>query len=98
MMTRRVYDQAKIDGAQTHQVRRNPEIAHSHNGEEHRERDGAAYDQTGSQLQEEEKENQDYQQSAFDQVRRGGVNGLIDERTAIVERVDLDSRRQGPSN
>ena len=72
-----------------------PSASMRSNGEEHRERDGRGDDQAGAEVAEEDEEHGDDEERALEQVRRARcASTLVDQVGPLVDRVDLDARRE----
>jgi hypothetical protein len=85
---RAVDDQAEVDGAEAHQVSRDPRRAHEEHGEQHRERDGDRDDDARPQIAEQQEEDAHDQRRADEEVLADRVNRVIDELRAVVKRLD----------
>ena len=93
---RAVHDQAEVDGPQAQQAGGDAEAQHAGEGEEHRQRDGQRHDGRRPQVAQEEEQHGDDQQAALEQVAAHGVDDVVDQLGAVVDRLDLARRRAAP--
>ena len=91
---RSVHDHSEIDRAQAHQVRADAEQAHAQKADQHRERNDRGRDQRSPQIAEKQEQHDGHQHKALEQVLLDGVDRAVDHEGLIVERNDLDARRQ----
>ena len=83
-----IHDQAKINGAQTHQIASYPKHVHQDNGKKHGKRDYRSYNQSGSKITQEKDQNKDHDQCPFQQVCFDGADRIIHHFGTIQKRVD----------
>ncbi len=86
------------EAAQAHEVRGDPGRAHDDEADEEREREGEDDDERRPELGDEEEEDQDHEEAAFEQGVDDGLDAGLDERGAVVEDVQPDSRRKRVPN
>ena len=82
-----VDDQAKIDGAQAHQIATDPVGRHAGEREQHAQWDDRGGDQGGTEVAQQGEQHHDHQQRAFEQVFLHRGDGFFDQRGAIVHRL-----------
>ena len=88
---RAVHDHPEVDGAEAHEVGREPELAHPDEGEQHRERDHARHDERAADLAEQQQEHGDDEEAAFEEVRLHRVRRPPDEVGLVVEFFHADA-------
>ena len=91
---RAVDDEPEVDGAETHEARRDPRRPHQVRREQHRQRDRQGDDQASANVSEEDEEHADHEQPPLCQIVEHGVERPGDQFRAVVDDVDLDSGRQ----
>ena len=91
---RAVDQQPEVDGAQAHQVSREPEGVHHRHREQQREGNGEGHHQPRAQVAQQHQQHQHHQQRALEQVLAHGGDGAVHHRAAIVEGLDARARRQ----
>ena len=65
---RAIHDEAKVEGAQAHQVAADPRPHHADGRHQHGQRDGQGRNQRRPQVAQEEKQHGNHQEGAFGQV------------------------------
>ena len=80
-------DQAEIECAEAHQVRRNAAAQHPEAGHQHGDRDHQRRDQRRPEIAEQQEQHDDNQQRPFGQVLRNCLDRGIDERRAVEHRL-----------
>ncbi len=101
---RRIDDQPEVDRPEAHQVRRDVEVPHPDDGNEHRQRNRRRHNQSRAKLQQEQEQHRDDDQAALHQVRDGRPNRPVHQIPPVVEEFDrhpardrlLRSPRAGP--
>ena len=90
---RAIHHQADGDGQTTerHQVGRNAQLVHGHEGEQRREHQRADHDQRRAHVTKEEEEHDDDQQNAFEQHLGHRPQRGIDQFRTVVIRLDLQA-------
>ena len=91
---RAIDDHAEVDRAQAQQAGGDAELQHAAEGEQHRQRNRDGNDHRSAQVAEEGEQHGDHEQAAFEQVFLDGVDDVIDQFGAIVDRRDVDVGRQ----
>ena len=89
-----VHDETEVDGAEGHQVGRDPEHAHAREADQHREGDDRGDDERRPDVAEEEEQDEDDQQAALDEVPAHGRRGAVDDLALVVERLDVHPGRE----
>jgi len=89
-----VDDQAEVDGAEAHQVARQPEETHARERHQHGERDRDRDDEAGAQVAEQEEEHHDDQHRTLQQVVLDRADRALHQGRAVVVGYDLDAGRQ----
>ena len=87
---RAVHDDAEVDGAETHQVGRDPEYAHEDEGKEHRERDDRRHDQTRADVAQEDDQYDEDDDRTLDQIADHGRYVAVYELRAVQVGTDGD--------
>jgi len=80
-----VHDEPKVDRAQAHQVSREAGGSHCNEGAQHRQRDHRGHQQSASNVSEQQEKHQHDQDTAFDEIRRHGADGSVDQVGTVVE-------------
>jgi hypothetical protein len=84
------------EAAERHQVRRDSELVHRHEGDERCEHERCHDDQAGSEVAEEHEQHHDDQRDALDQHLDDGPERRVDQLGAVVEGDDLQAAGQHP--
>ncbi|MNJ21356.1 hypothetical protein D3C77_157060 [compost metagenome] len=91
---RSIDDDAEVQGAEAHQVGADLVAEHTGEGEQHRQRNDHGSDQRRADVAEEQKQNDDHQDRAFDEVLLHRGDGLVDQVGAVVHRHRADASGQ----
>ncbi len=91
---RAVDDDTEVHRAKRQQVGWNTHPGQPDEGRQQRQRDDQRHDRRGAHVGQEQVQHRHHQQRAFHQVAEHGVQGLVDQRGAIVVRHDLHALGQ----
>ena len=91
---RTIYNQPEIQCAEAHQVSRHLEQVHHNNGEKHGERNDRGHNHPGTEVAQEQHENENNNQRTFCQVFLNCGNSPVDQFTAIIKNLNLNPFRQ----
>ena len=91
---RRIDDEAEVERAKAHQVRRHAESLHRHEGEEQRQRDHGGRDQRRADVSQEEKQHEHDEQPALEQVLEHRPRRAVHDVALVVERADRHTARK----
>jgi len=89
-----VHDDPEVDGAERQEVGGDRVEVHEDEGEEQGERDGERHEDRGADVVEEQREQQDHQRGALDQVLHHGADGRVHQPLAVVVRAQLHPGRE----
>ena len=91
---RAVDEEAEVDGAEAHQIARDPEDVHTEERDRHRREDAKHHHEGAANGAEEQREDDGHDDGAFDEVREHRGQGSTHEIRAIVDGIDDDPGRQ----
>ncbi len=89
-----VYHHPEVDGAQAHQVGRQPKLAHADEGEQHRQWNDRGYDERAANFTEEQEQHRNHKKAAFEKVCAYRVGGAFHHVALVVEFFNLHAFRQ----
>ena len=89
-----VHDQAEVDRAEAHKIARHLRLDHPGDGHQHRQRDHQRGDQGRPPVAEQQEQHHDHQQGPFQQIISDGVYGLVHQRRAVIDGIELYPGRQ----
>src|SRR5207247_9485072 len=92
------HDATEVQVAEAHEDRRDAETLHQQEGKEHGQRDDRRRDQRRPDIAEEEKQYQDDEEGALEQVLEDGMRRPVHHLSLIVERSDRYAFGQQPPN
>ena len=91
---RAIGDQAEIKRAQAHQIGADLAEIHADCQTQHRHRDDCRRHQRGAEIAEHDKQHENDQRSAFEQIFRHRLDGGFHKQGPVQDRAHLDARRQ----
>ena len=84
---RAVDDDAEVQRPQAHQVGADLVADHAGEGEQHRQRDHQRGDERRADVAEKQEQDRDHQQGALDQILLDGIDRLVHQNCAVVDRL-----------
>ena len=91
---RTIDDQAKVERAEAHEVRRHAEAQHPKAGQHHRDRNDSRGNQRGAKVAEQQEQHDHNEERAFAQVLCDRLDCRIDQRGAVEHRLHHHVGRQ----
>ena len=92
---RAIDDDAEVERAQAHEVAADFAFDHAGDGEEHRQRNDRSGDERRADVSEQQKEHDDDEHRALEEVLPHRLDRGIDERRPVVDGVGYDALRAG---